>query len=184
VFELDGQLVDLIREHLDLDGIQDLRVHVRDGRSGITAMPEASTDLVVLDVFQGGDPVTELSTVEFLQQIARVLRPGGLYATNLWGAADLAFVLRATAAITEVFPHVLAFAEAAVFMKHRPGNVVIAASTSDLPAADLNAWAADNHVSLGPPVASPTRAAPASRQGRASVSTGVQRATGPGMSYR
>ena len=141
VFELDAPLVDLLRDHLNLDAIPGLQVHTRDGHSGITNAPTASADLVVIDVFRAGDPVTHLSTVEFLHQVDRVLRPDGLYITNLWGAADLDFVLRAAAAITTVFPHALALAEAAVFMKQRPGNVVIAASTRDLPAT-LIEWAA------------------------------------------
>jgi spermidine synthase len=148
VFELDGQLVDLVREHLDLDGVQGMRVQVQDGRSGIEGMPDGKADLVVLDVFRGGDPVTDLATVEFLREIARVLRPGGLYVTNMWGAADLGFVLRAIASVTAVFPHVLAFAEAGVFMKVRPGNVVIAASTNDLPVTELveRATSTENRV--------------------------------------
>jgi spermidine synthase len=141
VFELDGQLVDLVREHLDLDGVPGMRVHVQDGRSGIEGMPDGEADLVVQDAFRGGDPVTDLATVEFLREIARVLRPGGLYVTNMWGAVDLGFVLRAVASVTTVFPHILAFAEAGVFMKVRPGNVVIAASTSDLPVTELVEWA-------------------------------------------
>jgi spermidine synthase len=141
VFELDGPLVDLVREHLDLDAVPGVRVEVRDGRAGIEAMPDDTADLVVLDVFRGGDVATELATVEFLRQIARVLRPGGLYVTNIWDGGELDFALRATASIGEVFPHVLVLGEAGVLMKLRPGNLVVAASSGDLPIADVRAWA-------------------------------------------
>lgn len=137
VFELDGPLVDLVREYLDLDAVRGLRMQVRDGRAGIIEMAESSTDLVVIDVFRAGDAVTEFTTVEFLREIARVLRPGGVYATNVWGAGDLGFALRVAASADAVFPHVLTFAEAGVLMKLRPGNIVVVASTGELPAADL-----------------------------------------------
>ena len=141
VFELDRQLVDLVRAYLDLDDVPGLRIAVRDGRSGMAGVPDGTADLVVLDVFRGGAVVTDLATVEFLHEIARVLRSGGLYAANLWDAADLGFALRVVASAGVVFPHVLAFAEAGVLMKRRPGNVVIAASASDLPVAELVEWA-------------------------------------------
>src|SRR2546421_8026090 len=44
-FELDGALVEFVREHLELDAVPGLRVEVRDGRAGIEATPEASADL-------------------------------------------------------------------------------------------------------------------------------------------
>lgn len=132
VFDPDGPLVNLLREHLTLDTIPDVEVHVRDGRSGLHSVGNASTDLVILDVFRGAAPVVDLATVEFLTNLTRILRPGALCATNLWGPADLNFVLRATAALTTVFPHALSFAEPGVFMRWRPGNIVIAASTREL----------------------------------------------------
>jgi spermidine synthase len=140
-FELDGALVELVRDHLALDSVPGLTVEVRDGRAGIEELPDASADLVVLDVFRGGEVVTELATVEFLGQIARVLRPDGLYATNLWDGDDLTFALRATASMAEVFPNVVAMSEAGVLTKLRPGNVVVAASTAELPFMELAEWA-------------------------------------------
>jgi spermidine synthase len=142
VYELDGPLIDLVRDHLDLDGVPGLRVHVMDGRVGIEGIADATVDLVVVDVFRGGDVAADLATVEFLREIARVLRPGGLYAVNLWDAADLDFALRAVASVCAVFPHVVTFVEARVLVRTGPGNVVVAASTVDLPTARLAAWAA------------------------------------------
>ena len=132
VFELDALLVDLLREPLGLDDLPGVRLEVGDGRSGLVSCPDHSADLVVLDAFRGGDTVTDLATLEFVDEVFRVLRPRGLYTANLWAAGDLTFLLRAFAAVTAVFPYVLAFAEPSVFMKWRPGNVVIVASTVDL----------------------------------------------------
>lgn len=144
VFELDGQLVELVRERLDLDSVPGMRVHVRDGRAGIDEMADGAADLVVLDVFRGGDVATDLATVEFVERVARVLRAGGLYTTNLWDGGDLGFALRAVAAVGEVFPHVLVLGETGVLMRQRPGNLVVAASRRALPTAELEAWASDD----------------------------------------
>jgi spermidine synthase len=140
VFELDGQLVELVREQLGT--APGLQVTVRDGHAGISEMPGGAADLVVSDVFRGGAVVTDLATVEFVGQIARVLRDGGLYTTNLWDGGDLDFALRAVAAVAEVFPHVLVLGETAVLMRERPGNLVVAASRRELPVAELETWAA------------------------------------------
>jgi hypothetical protein len=142
VYELDGPLVDLIRDELGLTSTPGMRIHVKDARAGIAETPDAGTDLVVQDVFRAGAIATELATVEFVGEIARTLRPGGLYTTNLWDGADLGFALRAVAAISEVFPHVLVLAETDVLTRQRPGNLVVAASTRELPVASLEHWAA------------------------------------------
>lgn len=140
-FEVDGQLVEFVRDRLDLDSVPGLRTHVRDGRAGIGGMADDAADLVVVDVFRGGEVATELATVEFVREIARVLRPDGLYTTNLWDGGDLGFAMRAIAAVGEVFPHVLVLVETGVLMRERPGNLVVAASGRALPVAELEAWA-------------------------------------------
>ncbi len=140
VYDLDGPLVDLVRSHLDLDAINDLVVHVQDGQQGVEGTPDSAADLVVVDVFHGGTPVIHLAGVEFLREIARVLRPDGLYLANMWSAADMHLALRAVASLTEVFPNVLLLAEAGLLLGERGGNVVLAASDRELPHQALTAW--------------------------------------------
>ncbi|MER6991762.1 fused MFS/spermidine synthase [Saccharopolyspora hirsuta] len=141
-FELDEPLVELVREHLALDEVPGLEVRVQDGRAGVRDAQDDSADLVVLDVFRAGSVATELATVEFLSEIARVLRPGGLFAANIWDGGELPFALGAFASVCEVFPHVLVLAEPAVLLRRRAGNIVVVASTRDLPRAGLDAWGA------------------------------------------
>lgn len=141
VFELDDLLTELVREFLELDEVAGLRVEACDGRAGVEAMPEEAIDVLVQDAYRAGDPATALATVEFAGEVARVLRNGGLSVTNMWGAGELRFVLRAVASAAEVFEHVLVFAEAGVFMRTRPGNVVVAASDEPLPREQLVEWA-------------------------------------------
>jgi hypothetical protein len=146
VFELDGPLVDLVREHLALDAVSGLRVRVEDGRAGVEGLPADSADLVVLEAFRAGEFAAELASVEFFREVARVLRAGGLFTVNVWDSADLGFFLRVLASVAEVFPRVLALAEAGVFLKRRAGNVVTAASTRELPVDGLVEWAGEHRT--------------------------------------
>lgn len=141
VYELDGPLVDLVRSHLDLDSIADLEVHVEDGKPGIERTPDATADVVVTDVFQAGLGTADLATVEFLREIARVLRPGGLHLANTWSAADLDLPLRVVASLAEVFRHVLLLAEPGLLLGRQQGNAVLAASDRELPQRALTEWA-------------------------------------------
>ncbi|WP_199440947.1 spermidine synthase [Umezawaea beigongshangensis] len=148
VYELDGPLVDLVRSHLALDSVADLRVHVEDGESGVGRAPNASADVVVVDVFQADTMMVHLAAVEFLCEIARVLRPGGLHLSNMWSAADVTLVLRAVASLGEVFPHVVLLTEAGPMLGKRPGNVVLAASDRELPHQALTTWAESSGSSV------------------------------------
>ncbi|WP_033439560.1 spermidine synthase [Saccharothrix sp. NRRL B-16314] len=141
VYELDGPLVDLVRSHLDLDAIADLRVRVEDGESGIEGTPDAAADVVVMDVARAGSVAVHLAAVEFLREIARVLRPGGLYLGNMWCEADMTLALRAVASLTEVFPHVVLLASPGMLLGKSAGNVVLAASDRELPHRAVSAWA-------------------------------------------
>ncbi|GAA1335479.1 spermidine synthase [Saccharothrix algeriensis] len=141
VYELDGPLVDLVRSHLELDSIADLRVRVEDGERGIARTPDAAADVVVVDVFRAGAVTAHLAAVEFLREIARVLRPGGLYLGNTWSAADMTLPLRAVASLAEVFPHVVLLAEPGLLLGRQAGNAVLAASDRELPHGALTEWA-------------------------------------------
>ncbi|QFZ19815.1 spermidine synthase [Saccharothrix syringae] len=141
VYELDGPLVDLVRSHLELDAVEGLEVRVEDGEAGIKGTPDATADVVVMDVSRAGTVAVHLAAVEFLREIARVLRPGGLHLGNMWSAPDMAVPLRAVASLTQVFPHVALLAEPGLLLGKRAGNVVLAASDRELPHRGFTEWA-------------------------------------------
>ena len=145
VVELDGALVDLVRNHLPADGLG-LDVRVADARAGLADVPAASCDVVLLDVYAGARTPAHLTSVEFLAAVARVLRPGGCYAANLADGAgartlrprrtplDFARAQAATAA--SVFAEVAVVASPDVLHGRRFGNVVLVAGT-DLPLTEV-----------------------------------------------
>jgi hypothetical protein len=97
VLEVDGDLVKLDEERLGLQTSAALRVTVGDARMTLRQQPARSADVVVGDAFGSLSVPWHLTTREWLGEVQRVLRPGGLYALNVidFGRLDL---LRAEAA--------------------------------------------------------------------------------------
>ncbi len=87
VLEPDAALTELVRARLPF--ARDARVRIRpvNGRDGVAAMRTDSADVVVLDAFHGGRVPPDLTTVEFLTDVARVLRPGGVLPGQCRGRA-------------------------------------------------------------------------------------------------
>jgi MFS family permease len=128
VFELDPDLVGLARRHLGLVTGPDLRVETGDARLLTRRLPSASEDVVVGDAFGDLSVPWHLTTQEFLTDLRRVLRPGGLYVLNLIDYTPLRFARSETATLAAVFPHVAVIAPPAFLAKQQGGNFVLAAS--------------------------------------------------------
>jgi SAM-dependent methyltransferase len=145
VVELDGALVDLVGQRLPADGLG-LDVRIADARAGLAEVPIGSCDVVLLDVYAGARIPAHLTTVEFLRDVARVLRPGGCYAANLADGAGartvaprrtpLDFARAQAGTAGAVFAEVAVVASPDVLHGRRFGNVVLVAGT-DLPVAQL-----------------------------------------------
>jgi SAM-dependent methyltransferase len=106
VIEIDPGVVDIAEEHLGLRRGPDLTVEVRDARTAIADLPGDAYDLVVGDAFTGMSVPWHLTTVEVAREVARVLRPGGVYAVNVIDGEPNAFVRAELATLREVFAHV------------------------------------------------------------------------------
>ncbi|MEO3782692.1 fused MFS/spermidine synthase [Actinocorallia sp. B10E7] len=146
VYELDEPLVQLVREHFPLKPFRGLKVRVGDGRAGLASLPDDSDDLVVVDAFSGAEMPVALASVEFTEQVARVLHGDGVYLVNVADGGGLGFARRLAATIAEVFPHLLLLGEPGVLRGRRFGNLVLAASRAPLPVAELT------RVSAGKPL--------------------------------
>jgi spermidine synthase len=141
VFDADGELVALVREQLGLKG---LKVRVGDGREGVSGRYDASADLVIVDAFERGVLAGGLATVEFTDEVARVLRPAGTYIANISDGPNLPFLRRFLATLATSFAQVALLAEPGVLRGRRFGNVVVAASRVELPVKDLTRRAASS----------------------------------------
>ena len=83
VLEPDTGLTEFVRTHLPLPRRSGIRIRGVDGRTGITALADASADLLVLDAFHGGRVPESLTTAEFVDEVGRVLRPDGVLLANV-----------------------------------------------------------------------------------------------------
>jgi spermidine synthase len=137
VVEIDQPLTDLVRERLPLPRGARVRVRADDARAGLAALPPASADVVVTDVFAGARTPAHLTSVEFAAEVRRVLRSGGVCAANVADGPPLRFARSQVATLRAVFRHVCLLAEPGTLRGRRFGNLVAVASDAPLPVAAL-----------------------------------------------
>ena len=137
VLEPDTSLTEAVRRELPLPRSHRIRVRPLDGRTGVAGLRDASADVVVLDAYAGGRMPAELSTVEFLDDVRRVLRPGGLLMANVSDEPARDHLRRWYAALARVFPETAAIALVEVWKRRRFGNYVALGSTVPLDVAPL-----------------------------------------------
>jgi spermidine synthase len=133
VVEFDAALVQLVRRELPLDPNARIRVRSTDARAGLAKVPEGWADLVVADVFSGARTPAHLTSTEFLDEVRRALRPGGLYAANLADGPPLAHLRGQIATVAARFAECALIADPTVLRGKRFGNAVLIASDHPLP---------------------------------------------------
>ncbi|MFC7494000.1 MULTISPECIES: spermidine synthase [unclassified Nocardioides] len=133
VFEPATAVTELVRAELPLPRQSGIKVRPIDGRAGVTALRDASADLVVVDAFADARVPGSLVTDAFLADVARVLGPAGVVALNLTDRAPFGWTRRAVASVRSALPHLLLTAEPATLRAKRLGNLVIVASRGDVP---------------------------------------------------
>ncbi|MFI5935843.1 fused MFS/spermidine synthase [Actinoplanes sp. NPDC051494] len=143
VLELDGGLVDLDKQELGLKTGPNLRVRVGDARIGLADQPDQAYDVVVGDAFGHLVVPWHLATREMAADIARVVRPGGLYAQNVIDYPPNRFIRAELATVASVFPHVALIAPKAAIEGTTGANFVIVAAKQPLPLPDIR-----NHLDL------------------------------------
>jgi spermidine synthase len=142
VYELDGGVVKLAREHLGLRTTARLKVKVGDAADLLRAKPDRSADLVIGDAFDGPHVPAQLSGAAFAAEVRRVLKPAGVYALNVIDVPPLDEARAHAAVLRATFANVLWIAPPGVLRARAPGNVVLLASDVALPEAALRRAAA------------------------------------------
>lgn len=152
VLEPDAELIALVRARLPFGRGARVRIRPVGGRDGLAALPTAGADVVVVDAFDGGRVPAELTTVECMREIARVLRPSGLVLVNVadggtpasrgGGGSALGYTRRVAATMRAALPELLVHADPAVLKGRRFGNLVLAASRTALPVGAITRAAA------------------------------------------
>ena len=78
-----------------------------------------------------------LATLEMVQEVATVLRPGGLYVLNVADTGTLPFARQQAAALAAVFAHVVVLADPGILRGRRFGNLVLGGSDTPFALDDL-----------------------------------------------
>ena len=134
VLEIDEELVDLAERELGLVQGPGLRVETGDARLTIVDEPDGRYELVVGDAFGGLSVPWHLTTTEMVQEIARVLQPGGVYLMNVVDGDGLRFARAEVATLREVFDHVaLIVPQSSRGLDGPPVNIVLVASDAPIP---------------------------------------------------
>lgn len=126
--DVDAELVRLVREWFALPRAPRLRLRVQDARASVASLADASADVVVRDVFAEATTPASLTTVEFATDVARVLRPGGVYLANCADRPPLTLARGEVATLRRAGFDVALVAEPGVLRGRRYGNVVLAAT--------------------------------------------------------
>lgn len=136
VVELEEELVAFVREHLPLPRRASIRVRYGDARATLARLPAAlhgAVDMIVVDVFSGARIPAHVTSLEFYEEVQRFLAPGGIVAVNVADGPGLAFARAQAATLRMAYRDVAALAETGILKGRRFGNVVLIASTSELP---------------------------------------------------
>jgi spermidine synthase len=132
-----SDLVDVVRHTADLE------VELADARAALASKPKRTYDVVIGDVFDGPRTPRHLTTREFVAEVRRVLRPGGVYVANLIDDPPHRIARRQIATIADAFAETLVLAERQVLSGRRTGNLVVAAADRTLPVAKLRRRSGD-----------------------------------------
>ena len=138
VLEIDGGVTALDRARLLPQPLPGVEVDVGDARVGLAQEQPGSRDLVVGDAFGGLAVPWHLTTHEVTAEIARVLRPDGIYAVNVIDFPPDGFIRAEVATIAAVFPNVVLIGAPDALAGRAGGNFVAVASAGQLPLAALS----------------------------------------------
>lgn len=146
VIERDAALAALVCRRLPLPESSGVSIQLGEARTAVLDSPDAEFDLVISDVYRGGQMSLTVATAQFAAQVARVLRPGGLCVVNVTDEPPLAFSRVQAATLRSAFADVGVFTEPRMLRGRRFGNLVLVAAcwAGGLPTQRLATVAATN----------------------------------------
>jgi MFS family permease len=132
VLEIDDVLLDVARDDLGFVTGPDMRVRIGDARRALPDLPDDAFDVVVGDAFGGQTVPWHLTTTEFIGELDRVLRPGGVYVMNVIDGGANRFAEAEVATLLATFDHVAVILPPGG-LDDRPRNQILVASDAPLP---------------------------------------------------
>jgi spermidine synthase len=136
-YDLDAEVVDVVRDRLRIDEVPKLTLVVDEARHAMSQTRDRSAHLVVIDAYDGPRAAVTLLTHEAVVEAHRVLRRGGVLIANVADRAPFDFLRPVLATLRAVFGHVALLADPGSMRGRRYWNQVIVASTRPLPVDEL-----------------------------------------------
>ncbi|SCG74340.1 spermidine synthase [Micromonospora inositola] len=127
VIEREPAVVELVRRELP-PLPPEVAVEVADARDAVSAAPPGRYDLVLADVYRAARMPGHVASVEFAAEVARTLRPDGVYLVNVTDLPPLVFCRAQVATLRAVFADVCLVADRRMLRGRRYGNLVLAAA--------------------------------------------------------
>jgi spermidine synthase len=139
VFEIDGELIEVVENQMGLDRAvpEPIDIVIGDARLALDDVADDSADIVIGDAFGSRSVPFHLATEEFMLEIDRVLRPGGVYAANIIDGGGQQFLAAEASTLARVFDHVVVMRGESIASGLR-GNSVIVASDTPLDPAEFD----------------------------------------------
>ncbi|GAA1981707.1 fused MFS/spermidine synthase [Catenulispora subtropica] len=139
VVEIDGKLLDFVRQELPLPRNARVRLRCGDARDLLGRVPEGAFDMTVTDVYAAARVPGHLTSSEYVGLSKRALRPDGVHAANLadGDGTGLSFTRTQIANARHHFAHVALLADPGILRGRKFGNVVLLASDAPLPIQGL-----------------------------------------------
>ena len=137
VAEHDADLVDLVRTALPITPRDRITISTTDARALLDRQRPGTLDLVVVDVFDGGQVPASMLSTESFARMARALRRTGVAVINLVDGEPLHFARRVVTTARTSFDQLALLAEPSIWRGRRFGNLVLAASATILPVVPL-----------------------------------------------
>ncbi|MFC4018770.1 spermidine synthase [Micromonospora sp. GCM10011542] len=127
VVERDPAVVELVARELPALP-PEVRVEIADARAAVADTSAGAYDVVVADIFRAARMPRHVRTVEFAAEVARALRPDGLYLVNVTDLPPLVFTRTQVATLRAVFADVCLVGDRRMLRGRRYGNLVLAAT--------------------------------------------------------
>lgn len=146
IVDFDAALIDLMRSQFGIRSSRRFSLRTSDALDALTGLPDASADVIVRDAFSADQTPEHLRDARLANEVARVLRPSGIYLANIGDRPGLpmtrellrhtrtAFGLRAA---EEHNGRMAIITDPSIMRGRRFGNVVAAVSRTGLP---LTGW--------------------------------------------
>jgi hypothetical protein len=128
VIERDPAVILLVHGQLPIPAGLGVTIRIDHARTAVEAAADHAYDLVVTDAYEGATMPLDMTSVEYAEQIARLLRPTGTYIVNVTDLPTLAFTRIQAATLRLLFPDVCAVADVAMLRGRKFGNIILVAS--------------------------------------------------------